>query len=178
MILLRIWKLLLTIYQKFHSFGTSSQWFLNKDKEFVWSKECQDSFDSLKKWFTEKPILMMPDHTRPFQIQVDSSLFTTGGILTQVDTNGDHHPCTYLSKSLTKEHRNYDTGDRELVWALKEWQHYIQGLGCTTIILSDHDNLRHFKVPQTIRQHMARWTLLYLSKFDWPILLWLRTIIR
>ena len=33
------------------------------------------------------------------------------------------------------------------------------------VILSDHNNLRHFKVPQTIGWHMARWTL-YLSEFD------------
>src|ERR1700678_4543493 len=70
-----------------------------------------------------------------------------------MDTNGDRHPCTYLSKSLTKEQRNYDTGDRELlaiVQALKEWRHYIQGSGHTTIVLSDHDNFQHFKVPQII----------------------------
>jgi RNase H-like domain found in reverse transcriptase len=87
---------------------------------------------------------MMLDHSKPFQIQVDSSLFTTRGILTQIDTNGDRHPCTYLSKSLMKEQRNYDTGDRELlaiVWALKEWRHYIQKSGHTVIVLSDHDNL-------------------------------------
>jgi hypothetical protein len=111
---------------------------------------------------------MMPDHPKPFQIQVDSSLFATGGTLSQMDTNGDRHPCAYLPKSLMKEQRNYDTGDRELlaiVWALKEWRHYIQGSGHTTIVLSDHDNLRHFKVPQTIGQQMARWTL-YLSEFD------------
>jgi RNase H-like domain found in reverse transcriptase/Integrase zinc binding domain len=85
-----------------------------------------------------------------------------------MDTNGDRHPCAYLSKSLMKEQRNYDTGDRELlaiVQALKEWRHYIQGSGHTTIVLSDHDNLRHFKVPQTIGQRMAQWTL-YLSEFD------------
>jgi hypothetical protein len=57
----------------------------------------------------------MLDHLKPFSIQVDSSLFTTGGILTQMDTNGDRHPCAYLSKSLMKEQRNYDTGDRELL---------------------------------------------------------------
>jgi RNase H-like domain found in reverse transcriptase len=105
---------------------------------------------------------MMPNHSKPFQIQVDSSLFATGGILSQMDTNGDRHPCAYLSKSLTKEQRNYDTADRELlaiVQALKEWRHYIQGSGHTTIVLSDHDNLRHFKVPQTIGRQMARWTL-------------------
>jgi RNase H-like domain found in reverse transcriptase/Reverse transcriptase (RNA-dependent DNA polymerase) len=117
---------------------------LKKDKKFVWSEECQESFDQLKKRFTKEPVLMMPNHSKPFQIQVDSLLFTTGGILTQMDTNRDRHPCTYLSKSLTKEQRNYDTGDRELlaiVWALKQWRHYIQGSGHTTIVLSDHDNL-------------------------------------
>jgi RNase H-like domain found in reverse transcriptase len=111
---------------------------------------------------------MMPDHSKPFQIQVDSSLFATKGILTQMDTNGDRHPCTYLSKSLTKEQGNYDNRDRELlaiIRALKKWRHYIQGSGHTTIVLSDHDNLRHFKVPQTIGQRMARWTL-YLSEFN------------
>jgi hypothetical protein len=141
---------------------------LKKDKKFVWSEECQGSFDQLKKRFTEEPVLMMPDHSKPFQIQVDSLLFATGGILTQMDTNGDRHPCAYLSKSLRKEQRNYDTGDRKLlaiVWALKEWRHYIQGSGHTTIVLYDHDNLQHFKVPQTIGQRMVRWTL-YLSEFD------------
>ena len=128
---------------------------LRKDKKFIWSNECQESFDLLKRHFTKEPVLMMLDHTRLFQIQVNSSLFATRGILTQMDTNGDRHPCTYLSKSLTKEQRNYDTGNRELlaiVCTLKEWQHYIQGSGHTTTILSDHDNLHHFKVPQTIGQ--------------------------
>jgi RNase H-like domain found in reverse transcriptase/Reverse transcriptase (RNA-dependent DNA polymerase) len=141
---------------------------LKKDKKFIWSEECQEYFDQLKKWFTEEPVLMMPNHLKPFQIQVDSLLFTTGGILTQMDTNGDRHPCAYLSKGLMKEQRNHDTGDRELLvilQALKEWRHYIQGSGHTTIILSDHDNLWHFKVPQTIEQQMAQWTL-YLSEFD------------
>jgi hypothetical protein len=66
---------------------------------------------------------MMVNHLKPFQIQVDSLLFATAGILTQMDNNGDRHLCAYLFKSLTKEQRNYDTGDRELltiVQALKE----------------------------------------------------------
>ena len=112
--------------RSFLGFGNFYQWFiknfshlaqplnnlLKKDKKFIWSNECQESFDLLKKRFTEEPVLMMLDHTRPFQIQVNSSLFATRGILTQMHTNGDRHPCAYLSKSLTKEQRNYDTGDR------------------------------------------------------------------
>jgi Reverse transcriptase (RNA-dependent DNA polymerase) len=41
---------------------------LKKGKKFVWSEECQESFDQLKKRFTEEPVLMMPDHLKPFQI--------------------------------------------------------------------------------------------------------------
>jgi RNase H-like domain found in reverse transcriptase len=126
---------------------------LKKDKKFVWSEECQQFFDQLNKQFTEEPVLMMLDHSKPSQIQANSLLFATEGILTQIDTNGDRHPCAYLFKSLMKEQRNHNTGDRKLlaiVQALKEWRHYIQGSGHTTTILSDHDNLQHFKVPQTI----------------------------
>jgi Reverse transcriptase (RNA-dependent DNA polymerase) len=37
-----------------------------KNKKFVWSEECQESFNQLKKQFTEEPVLMMPDHLKPF----------------------------------------------------------------------------------------------------------------
>jgi hypothetical protein len=43
---------------------------LKKDKEFVWSEKCQESFDQLKKRFTEEPVLMMPDHLKLFQIHL------------------------------------------------------------------------------------------------------------
>jgi hypothetical protein len=58
---------------------------------------------------------MMSDHLKPFQIQVNLFLFAMRGIFTQMDTNGDRHSFAYLSKSLMKEQRNYNTGDRELL---------------------------------------------------------------
>src|ERR1700678_4469667 len=42
---------------------------LKKDRKFDWSEECQSSFNLLKKQFTEEPVLMMPDHSKPFQIK-------------------------------------------------------------------------------------------------------------
>ena len=79
---------------------------------------------------------MMPDQTKPFQIECDASKYASGAMLTQLDSNGDCHPAAFLSKTFSKTEHNYEIYDRELlaiIRVLEEWQHYIQGLGHTTI---------------------------------------------
>ena len=88
---------------------------LKKDKKFEWTSSQQHAFETLKKRFTEELVLMMPDHSKPFQIEVDASKYATGAILTQMDLNGDRHPCAFISKSMSQTQQNYDTGDRELL---------------------------------------------------------------
>ena len=103
---------------------------MNKDKTFKWTTKCQTAFDILKKKFTEEPVLMMPDHSKPFQIESDTLKVATGAVLTQLDSNGDRHPCAFLSKTLSPTERNYEIYDKELlgiVQALDKWRHYIQG---------------------------------------------------
>ena len=62
---------------------------LKKDNKFEWTSDCQKAFDELKKCFTEEPVLMMPDHTRPFQIETNAFKYAIGAVLTQLDSNGD-----------------------------------------------------------------------------------------
>ena len=59
------------------------------DKKFEWTQECQIAFDTLKQRFTEEPVLMMPDQSRPYQIEADASKYASGVVLTQTDSNGD-----------------------------------------------------------------------------------------
>jgi len=66
----------------------------------------------------------MPDTTLPFTIEMDASKYASGAVLLQLDTNGDIHPCGYLSKSFNETERNYEIYDRELlaiIRALTEW---------------------------------------------------------
>ena len=89
----------------------------------------------------------MLDHLKPFQIESDVSKVATGTVLTQLDSNGDRHPCAFLSKTLSPTERNYEIYDRELlgiVRALDEWRHYIQGSPHRTVVYSDHKNLTYF----------------------------------
>jgi hypothetical protein len=85
---IRDWPVATTVKQvrAFLGFNNFYQWFiwhfsklarpmnelLKKDWQFEWTDKCQSASDLLKKWFTEEPVLMMPDHTRPFQIEADT----------------------------------------------------------------------------------------------------------
>ena len=139
-----------------------------KDRKFKWTTDCQAAFELLKKKFTEQPVLMMPDHLKPFQIESDASKVATGAVLTKMDGNGNRHPCAFLSKTLSPTERNYEIYDRELlgiIRALEEWRHYIQGSPHVTTIYSDHKNLTYFRTAQKLNRRQARWSL-YLSEFN------------
>ena len=105
------------------------------------------AFNELKQRFTEEPVLIMPDHSKPFQIEANASKYASGAVLTQCDANGDQHPIAFISKTFSPTKRNYEIYDQELlaiIRALKEWWHYIQGSPHTTTILSDHKNLMYY----------------------------------
>ena len=115
--------------RSFLGFGNFYQWFiqnfadlaqplnnlLKKDTRFEWTQECQDSFDTLKKRFTEEPVLMIPNQSKPFQIEAGASKFATEAVLTQTDSNGNHHPVAFISRTLSPMDRNYEIYDQELL---------------------------------------------------------------
>lgn len=141
---------------------------LKKDHDFDWTPNCQIAFETLKERFTKEPVLMMPDQTKPFQIECDASKYASGAVLTQLDSNGDRHPCAFISKTFSPTERNYEIYDRELlaiIRALEEWRHYLQGSPHTTTVFSDHKNLTFYREARKLNRRQARWSL-YLSEFD------------
>jgi Reverse transcriptase (RNA-dependent DNA polymerase)/RNase H-like domain found in reverse transcriptase len=74
---------------------------LRKDTKFDWNDQCQEAFKTLKGQFLQEPVLMMPDHSKPFQIESDASKYTSGAVLTQTDINGDRHPVAFLLRTFT-----------------------------------------------------------------------------
>ena len=153
---------------KFSTLAAPLKNLLKKSPQFEWTQEAQQVFEELKQRLTLAPVLMMPDQARPFQIECDASKYASGAVLTQLDSNGDHHPVAFLSKTFNETEWNYEIYDRELlalIQALDEWRHYIQGSGHTTIVYSDHQNLTYFRSAQKLNWWQAWWSL-YLSEFD------------
>ena len=86
-----------------------------KDNRWDWTPACQQSFDELKKLFLSCPILHLPNFAKPFAIATDASKYALGAILLQTDSNGDWHPCSYLSQSFIPAKYNYNIYHRELL---------------------------------------------------------------
>ncbi len=133
---------------------------LCKTHPWEWTTVQHSACEILKTAFCSKPVLLMPDYTKPFEIESDASLYTTGTILLQQDTNGDWHPVAYCSQSMNPMERNYQVYDRELmaiICSLREWRCYIYGSSHTTIVWTDHHNLTYFTHPQKLTRPQVRW---------------------
>ncbi|KAJ8383354.1 hypothetical protein AAFF_G00221440 [Aldrovandia affinis] len=56
---------------------------LQKDRDFVWTEQCQEAFSSLQRALSEAPVLSLPDTTLPFILDTDASGVGAGGVLSQ-----------------------------------------------------------------------------------------------
>src|SRR5271156_6318183 len=126
-------------------------------------------FELLKAKVTSSPILVLPDDSKPFQIEADSSDFATGAVLSQESSkDGNWHPVTFLSKSLSLVEHKYEIHDKEMlavVCALEEWRHFLEGVEHQFEVWTDHKNLEYFMTAKKLNRHQARWSLL-LARYD------------
>ncbi|KAI2661364.1 Transposon Tf2-8 polyprotein [Labeo rohita] len=110
---------------------------------FRWSDAAEAAFAKLKSRFVSAPILVTPDPSRQFVVEVDASEVGVGAVLSQRSATDDKmHPCAFYSHRLSPAESNYDIGNRELLavkLALEEWRHWLEGSGsifAETLIVS------------------------------------------
>jgi RNase H-like domain found in reverse transcriptase/Reverse transcriptase (RNA-dependent DNA polymerase) len=95
-------------------------------KNISWNfdESCKLAILTLKQPFISAPALT---HYKPgclLVIETDASDYALAAILSQVESNGEIHPVTYLSRTFLDTELNYDTHDKELMAiyeAFKAW---------------------------------------------------------
>lgn len=76
-------------------------------RPFQWNTTAQNAFDTLKELFVSAPILIQPDPTRQFVVEVDASDSGVGAVLSQrEEKNGKLKPCAFYSKKFSPAERN------------------------------------------------------------------------
>ncbi|GJR48213.1 reverse transcriptase domain-containing protein [Tanacetum coccineum] len=116
---------------------------LEKETPFVFSKDCIDAFETLKKKLTEAPILVVPDWNLPFELMCDASDFAIGAVLGQRKTK-HFQLIHYASKIMTKAQIHYTTTEKEMfavVYAFEKFRPYL--VLSKSIVYTDHSALKY-----------------------------------
>ncbi|GJW22566.1 reverse transcriptase domain-containing protein [Tanacetum coccineum] len=87
---------------------------LEKETPFVFSDECKQAFNDLRKKLIESPILVVPNWDYDFEIMCDASDFALGAVLGQ-RKDKHFHPIHYASKTMTGAQLHYTTTEKEML---------------------------------------------------------------
>ena len=140
---------------------------MKKDVPFKWTESQQAAFEAIKTAVTTAPVLIHPDHSKPFTVEADASAVGYGAILSQ-EKDGKLHPIAFISRSFDKAQRNYPTYDRELhaiVAAFKEWRQYLIQSPHPITVLTDHQALQYFRTAHNLQRRQTRYAV-ELGEFD------------
>ncbi|GJT90415.1 reverse transcriptase domain-containing protein [Tanacetum coccineum] len=138
---------------------------LEKETPFFFSKECIESFNTLKRKLTEAPILIAPDWDLPFELMCDASDFAIGAVLGQ-RKNKHFQPIHYASKTMTEAQAHYTTTEKELlavVYAFEKFRSYL--VLSKSIVYTDHSAIKYLFTKKDAKPRLMRWILL-LQEFD------------
>ena len=149
-----------------------------KDTPFQWTTLCQESFEMLKGFLLEEPVLKYPNPDRPYVLYTDASKYTWAGVLTQayrhtVDgvEKEIHHPITYVSGLFRGPQINWAALVKEayaIYMAARKLHYYISN--SDTTIRSDHMPLRRFLLKNTKNTMVNNWAVSiedYQLKFEY-----------
>jgi hypothetical protein len=145
--------------------------FYEKDVEFKWSQDYQESFEFLKKNLVEAPILKFRYWSRKFHVHVDASNVAVGLVLAQPYDDTMDHPNVYASQKLNKVERNYSTVEREslsMIFALQKFRYYL--LANTFTFFTDHQALKYLVNKPVHQGNIFRWLLLF-KEFEFDIII-------
>nr|GEU74108.1 reverse transcriptase domain-containing protein [Tanacetum cinerariifolium] len=133
---------------------------LEKETPFVFSKDCIDAFETLKKKLTEASILVVLDWNLPFELMCDASDFAIGAVLGQRKTK-HFLPIHYASKTMTKAQIHYTMTEEEMlavVYAFEKFRPYL--VLSKSIVYTDHSALKYLLNKQDDKPRLIRWVLL------------------
>ena len=134
-------------------------------RPFSWTPEAEHAFSTLKSLFTSAPVLMLPQTSRQFIVEVDASDLGIGAVLSQRSEEDQQvHPVAFLSRRFSPAETNYDVGNRELLAvhaALTEWRHWLEGAQHPILIWTDHKNLTYVRDAKRLGPRQARWALFF-----------------
>ncbi|GJU23219.1 reverse transcriptase domain-containing protein [Tanacetum coccineum] len=121
---------------------------LEKNTPFIFSHECIEAFQTLKKKLTEAPILISPDWDLPFELM----------------------PIHYDSKTMNEAESHYTTTEKEMlavVYAFEKFRSYL--ILNKSIVYTDYSALKYLFAKKDSKARLLWWVIL-LQEFTFKVI--------
>ncbi|XP_062699969.1 uncharacterized protein K02A2.6-like, partial [Aedes albopictus] len=109
---------------------------LKDDVPFLWSKECDKSFNLVKREMQSGRFLVHFDTTLPLVLATDASPYGVGAVLSHRFPDGTERPLQYASQTLTRTQQKYSQIDKEayaIVFGIRKFYQYLFGRKFTLV---------------------------------------------
>ena len=116
-------------------------------------------------------ILQHFDSTRFIRVKIDVSNKAIKRILCQSDDKNHWHSIIYFSKKMIFAKCNYEIYDKKfliIIFAFKQWRHYLKKTKKQILVLTNHRNLNHFMITTKLSLRQIRWAQ-ELSRYNFVI---------
>lgn len=142
---------------------------LNKSVEFVWTESCSNALQTAKNILCSEPVLKPFDSRKECRLYVDASAIGIGGVLKQVQENGEEHPVSYFSRTLNSYQKNYSATEKECLAIVEAIDHYHPYLfDKKFVVYSDHNALSYLLNIKNKNPRLLRWSI-KLNGYDFSI---------
>ena len=128
--------------------------------DFLWTEQCQTTFEILKVKLSLAPVLRGPNWTLPFHISIGASDTAIGGVLRHKEDQ-QSYAIYFVRKNLFPAELNYTVTKKEflaVVHAINKFRHYITGY--EIFVHTDHSAIRFLMNKPITNDRVTRWILL------------------
>ncbi|CAH8442528.1 unnamed protein product [Schistosoma rodhaini] len=148
---------------------------LMANAKWHWTKECQYSFDEIKRILSSKLLLTHYNPNLEIIVAADASNYGIGAVISHRFPDGKEKPIAHVSRTLNPAERKYSQIEKEglaIVFAVKKFHKMIYGRRFT--LLTDHKPLLSIfgsksGIPAYTANRLQRWAITLLA-YDFRIL--------
>jgi hypothetical protein len=143
-----------------------------KNQSFYWLKNCQITFEQLKKRIIETSVLSYFSSELETFLESNSFDYVSIEILSQKEDDDHIKSIVYFSKTLFFVECNYEIYDKELLTIIRcfeQWRAELQLIELLINVFIDHKNLKYFMITKKLNKKQAKWTK-FLIEFDFKII--------
>ncbi len=126
-------------------------------QKFVWSTECEEAFEALKRRLVTAPIMAYPKPGVRYIVDTDSSGYAIGSVLSQIQ-DGEEKVISYGSRVLKPAEQKYCARRRELLAIVDSAIYYRPYLyGGEVLFRTDHFSLQFLRSLKDPNEQLSRW---------------------